>query len=193
MIYLLRFLEKETRSREDLEKEKKRLVSFALKKEYGLPPWAGEKTEEGVPFIKGKPDIHLSITHTKGLLGCALSTHPVGLDAEWRRARDPFVERKILGEEETSFLQLESEKDEAFFRYFTLKEAYGKAMGQGLSYDFKTTGFRFEDGKITSSLPNARFYFITVCEGYIISLCYLGEPGTQRRGETVTFILPEEG
>ncbi|SFN28102.1 4'-phosphopantetheinyl transferase family protein [Proteiniclasticum ruminis] len=190
MIYLIRLLDQEKRSPEDLKGLKKRLISYGLQREYGLSLKEVEASSSGALYLRKYPEIHLSTTCTKGLLGIALSACPVGLDAEYRRPGDPYVEKKILGEKEAFFYQKAQNQNEALLKYFTLKEAYGKALGTGLSYDFRNTGFYFDQKSIKSDLMEAQFYFLDFCEEFIISLCFLDRRRELNSGETVRFILP---
>ena len=190
MIYLLRILGQENRSQEDLKRLKRNLVSFAVKRESSLSYWKEEATPTGAPILSEHPELHLSITHTQGLIGCAIAPCPVGLDAEKMRGRDAYVARKILGEEEFLQYEVSTDKDQTLLRYFTLKEAYGKALGKGLSYDFKRTNFSFTSSIICSDIQDAEFYFPFICEDFIISVCYLGGQNSQKETWTVPFIVP---
>lgn len=190
MIYLLRLLEEEKKSPEELKDLKKRLISFGLQREYGLPIKDVEASSTGSLYLRNHEEIHLSTTHTKGLLGVSLSSCPVGIDAEYRRPGDLFVEKRILGEKEDYWYQRMQNKDEALLKYFTLKEAYGKALGTGLSYDFRNTGFYFGENGIESDLKEAQFYFLDYCEEFIISVCFLCRKRRLNSLEIVKFILP---
>lgn len=189
MIYLLRLLEEEKRSPEELKALKKRLISYGLQREYGLSLQEVGYLSTGAPYLRNHPDIHLSTTRTKGLLGAALSACPVGLDAECRRPGNPYVEKKILGEKEEFWYRQAKDQDEALLKYFTLKEAYGKALGTGLSYDFRNTGFYFRENGIESDLKEAQFYFLDYCEEFIISVCFLCRKRRLNSLEIVKFIL----
>jgi len=189
LIYLLRLLEEEKRSPEELKALKKRLISYGLQREYGLSLQEVGYLSTGAPYLRNHPEIHLSTTRTKGLLGVSLSSCPVGIDAEYRRPGDLFVEKRILGEKEDYWYQRMQNKDEALLKYFTLKEAYGKALGTGLSYDFRNTGFYFGENGIESDLKEAQFYFLDYCEEFIISLCFLDRKRVLNTGEIVKIIL----
>lgn len=185
----MRLLEEEKRSPEELKALKKRLISYGLQREYGLSLQEVGYLSTGAPYLRNHPEIHLSTTRTKGLLGVSLSSCPVGIDAEYRRPGDLFVEKRILGEKEDYWYQRMQNKDEALLKYFTLKEAYGKALGTGLSYDFRNTGFYFGENGIESDLKEAQFYFLDYCEEFIISLCFLDRKRVLNTGEIVKIIL----
>jgi 4'-phosphopantetheinyl transferase len=85
------------------------------------------------------PDIGLefNISHSGTHAAYALARCAVGVDIErLRPARDQedIVRRFFAGEESQEWLALDScSREKAFFRYWTAKEAYVKATGDGLS------------------------------------------------------------
>lgn len=91
----------------------------------------------GKPFLRELPDVHFNISHTKGLVVCAVSTSPVGIDAEKIRPYPKSVLRKMT-EKERTYVQQSHSPDEAFMRVWTMKEAMIKLTGEGLSALEKT-------------------------------------------------------
>ena len=94
----------------------------------------------------GKPEIALSegvplrfnLSHTAGLVACAVTVgHEVGVDVEdlQRGRRNLDLIRKYFAAAEVAALErLPAEQQPlAFFEFWTLKEAYIKARGKGLS------------------------------------------------------------
>lgn len=85
--------------------------------------------------------IEFNLTHTDGL-ACLAVTHgaAVGVDLEAMRAvKDEFIVYSLNQVEHTSILSLDStEREAAFLRHWTAKEAYLKALGTGLWQSLKT-------------------------------------------------------
>lgn len=162
-----------------------KLLSFGLEKEYGIFPEVNslEKGSYGKPYLKGYPDIQFSISHCEGLAGCVLCNGTVGLDAELIRPYNERVADRILTDKERSALKncgsadnLESR--ERFFRYWTLKESYVKAIGKGLSFPFREIEFEWNGkGEIMSNHPEFVFYQTRLYGRYILSLCVSQEYG----------------
>ncbi|MER8904315.1 4'-phosphopantetheinyl transferase superfamily protein [Mesorhizobium sp. M0772] len=80
--------------------------------------------------------IRFNVSHTDGLIMCAFSdTLDVGVDAE--RIQQPhldIVDRFFARSERVAFRRTaEAQLARTFFKYWTLKEAYVKARGYGLS------------------------------------------------------------
>jgi 4'-phosphopantetheinyl transferase len=88
--------------------------------------------------VPGTASLDFNISHTKGLVACAVTGAPdVGLDVENidRRAVDEDLPRRFFSPAEVAALEALPEPARAsrFFDYWTLKEAYIKARGMGLS------------------------------------------------------------
>lgn len=97
--------------------------------------------------------LSFNLTHTNGLTACAVTrSREVGVDAEdtTRRGRDvsPELIRRCLSPgEKLCFDSLHPEQRQVgFFDYWTLKEAYLKARGFGLSLPIEAITFRWPSG-----------------------------------------------
>jgi len=75
----------------------------------------------------------VSIAHTKGMTACAVShIGPIGIDLEAHRPRaHEAIARYGFGPEEQAAIARQGAP--AFYRIWTLREAMGKATGQGLA------------------------------------------------------------
>jgi 4'-phosphopantetheinyl transferase len=89
-------------------------------------------TDHNKPFFAEGP--HFNISHTDGLIACALSPHgPVGIDVE-RLQPVPLQDFKnIWSAGEWKSIQEAEDIYQRFFTLWTMKEAIIKAEGQGLS------------------------------------------------------------
>jgi 4'-phosphopantetheinyl transferase len=88
--------------------------------------------------IHGKPQVlglEFNVSHSENLAVYAISQQPVGIDVEYLRSLEitSLVQRFFAPAEFTSWQQLPAEQQEfSFFRAWTIKEAYLKAIGTGL-------------------------------------------------------------
>lgn len=86
---------------------------------------------------RGVPDLRFNISHTDGLIACAVTIgREVGIDVEHiGRRLTHDVAGRFFAPREVSDLQAlpAEEQPRAFFDYWTLKEAYIKARGLGLA------------------------------------------------------------
>jgi 4'-phosphopantetheinyl transferase len=94
--------------------------------------------ERKKPFIEGS-DIQFNMSHTEDIALFALTRqHAIGVDIEGikeSKYHEGIVRSNFSPEERQQYESLpDSEKLEAFFRAWTRKEAYTKAIGLGLYY-----------------------------------------------------------
>lgn len=92
----------------------------------------------GRPSLTGVDDFDFNVSHTAGLVAFAFARVPeVGIDVEdvERRRVDPDLPRRFFSASEVAALEAlpEPARVSRFFDYWTLKEAYIKARGMGLS------------------------------------------------------------
>ncbi|EFJ30225.1 hypothetical protein SELMODRAFT_90598, partial [Selaginella moellendorffii] len=101
------------------------------------------KNEFGKPELVGMNGLCFSLSHTSSLISCAVTTHSeLGVDVEDKRrvfgSNLMRLARRWLSDKEVSWLQgfASSSSDEQrrrFIQLWTLKEAYVKALGRGIS------------------------------------------------------------
>lgn len=119
------------------------LVRSLLSKYADVPPeeWRFEKNRYGRPEIEHPmqvPPLRFNLSHTRGMIVCAVAIdREIGVDVE-QSAHRSFglgLARRYFAESEVAHLESlpEGEQRQAFFDFWTLKEAYIKARGRGLS------------------------------------------------------------
>lgn len=97
--------------------------------------WRVAIAPEGKPYLiapDDRPCPHISISHTHGMAACAVSFDgEVGVDVEFWRKRDfkTLADYAFNAQESES---VASEGEEAFYRLWTLKEAFAKAQGKSI-------------------------------------------------------------
>lgn len=84
-----------------------------------------------VAEVKGK-EVFVSLSHSGDFVACALADTLVGIDVEVKREVKPSL-FKALNTDELEFLNTSEDKDSAFLRLWTAKEAYLKLTGEGLA------------------------------------------------------------
>ncbi len=97
-------------------------------------------SETGKPSLKNSP-WHFNISHSDGLVCCAFSKSEVGLDIEKPKPFSTGVLNRVLCESEKAVLEKAENREEAFIRFWTLKEAYLKHSGDGISKGLLTLDF----------------------------------------------------
>ena len=178
MVYITTYPQEESCREKELELGRK-LLDFALKKEYGaeLETLHFVRGDRGKPYLKECPWIHFNISHTKGIVVLAVHDHPVGIDVEEIRPYTQPVARKILTPSERDRVSWWSRKgkrlgEKNFFRYWTLKESYVKATGEGLAHPLGNLEFTLDENQqIESNCPGYEFYQSCLWDQYILSVC----------------------
>lgn len=126
------------------------LVRKVLSHYHPVPPdeWEFTRGLFGKPSISApeqKERLEFNLSHTAGMVVCAVTClGPIGVDVERVRMREYLdVARRFFAPDEVQQLERlpEHERRSAFFRFWTLKEAYIKALGKGLSVDLSRFGF----------------------------------------------------
>lgn len=115
--------------------------------------WRFSAGEQGRPEIAGPvavPALRFNLTHTAGLTGCLVTLGAdCGIDAELIIERGNLLaiaERMFADVEMDVLKKLDGRAfTERFFIFWTLREAYCKALGTGLGFSKKDYGF--ETGK----------------------------------------------
>lgn len=131
------------------------------------------------PYLSTHPKIHFNISHCDGLVACAFSDSPVGVDIEKIGRFNDHILRKLLTDEEKIFLEsLKNNKEkyeEFFYRFWTLKESRIKHSGLGLAMPLTDFTFKFDlsndEPVIVCSEKNLHFYQQILGEKYILSVC----------------------
>ena len=130
----------------------------------------------GKPSLTEYPEVHYNLSHAEGIAACIVSGRECGIDCERVRAFRPRVVKRAFSESEKQLLEEapQEETDLLFFRLWTLKEAYVKAIGLGLSFPLSDVGFSFSDGGISCSIDGCSFRQYILGNGeYVVSVCTL--------------------
>jgi 4'-phosphopantetheinyl transferase len=110
--------------------------------EFGKPALAAQFRECNLRF---------NISHTRGLVACAIARQEVGVDVERSdRTVDLDIARHYFAPEEVRLLRSfpPDLQRKVFFRFWSLKEAFIKGTGEGLSRPLDSFAFAFDPVQI---------------------------------------------
>ncbi len=150
------------------------LLRYALKLK-GLPfPEKIFIGENGKPFIDG---INFNISHSGTYAVCAVGDNVVGCDIEKIKEAKLKVAKRFFSEKEYLFLNEitdEKERQDNFFKLWTMKESYLKAVGCGLRKPLNSFSVDVLSGKIKDGDAEKNefsFYCSNEIDGYAFSVC----------------------
>ena len=134
--------------------------------------------KNGKPFLKDV-DFHFNLSHSGNVCICAVSDKEVGCDVEKLGKANMKVAKRFFSPEEFKALENadESEKDDLFFRIWTMKESFIKAVGTGLGMALDSFSVDItKDAPFISYSTDKRAFQLkeyNLLDGYKISLCAL--------------------
>lgn len=132
------------------------------------------KGKYGKPFLAEHPEIQYNLSHGDGIVACIVGEKECGIDCERVRTYHVNVVKRAFSEAEKALIESaeESEKDLIFFRLWTLKESYIKALGTGLSYPLAKAEFILDRDRISVHPEGFRFRQYVLRKGkFVVSVC----------------------
>jgi 4'-phosphopantetheinyl transferase len=123
--------------------------------------WRFSLDKHGKPYISHPiltPRIHFNLAHTPGLVVCVVSVahKSIGVDAEMIKGGPDILSLagSYFSSSERCALRAfpASKQPRLFFAYWTLKESYAKARGDGLSLPLDRFSFHFQEDAIRTVL-----------------------------------------
>lgn len=121
------------------------------------------KTREGKPYLKNHENIFFNLSHSGGKVVCAIGETRLGVDIEKITYARHKVAKKCFCDKEIGILNSSKDLNKEFFRLWTMKEAYLKAEGLGLSIPPKSVD--------VVSIKSHDFVCAVVDDAYCLSVC----------------------
>ena len=157
------------------------LLQYALQMENIREP-SIDVTSNGKPYLVGEEGLYFNLSHSEGMVMCAIAEKEVGCDVEKKTVLDRRLAEYVMTEYELGRiydLERETQQQEMFFRLWTLKESYMKATGLGIGLAPKSFGVivRKDKIKVTPTVDEREYHFkeYFVDDGYCYSCCSLSE------------------
>jgi 4'-phosphopantetheinyl transferase len=133
------------------------LVRTALSQYAAVAPgsWCFARSDHGRPLVTGPPEglgLSFSVTHTRGLIACLITRHPrAAIDVEALQPVDDALQiaTQYFAAREVAALAAQRGvgRDRLFLALWTLKEAYLKARGRGLTLPLDSATFSLGEGE----------------------------------------------
>lgn len=134
--------------------------------------------EYGKPYIQDVSNFHFNISHSGNWVVCATDNKPIGLDIELIKPINLEVAKRFFTAEEYEYIinQPPDNQLSCFYDFWTLKEAYIKAIGKGLLVPLNSFSIKIKASKefILSSDFLTNSFWLTQHEidsDYKLSVC----------------------
>ncbi|MFF2909624.1 4'-phosphopantetheinyl transferase family protein [Paenibacillus sp. NPDC057934] len=154
------------------------LVRTLIRQERGIPNQEihFQKNEYGKPHLEGEESFSFNVSHSGKWVSLIYGTGRLGVDIEEIRPIDLTIAERFFSDEEYEDLMLRPEeaRTDYFYEIWTLKEAYVKALGSGLSHPLTSFSVRkHPDGSARLSPDAGTYYFKTydINSAYKFSAC----------------------
>ena len=170
------------------------LVRRALSRYAGVAPeeWRFQPAPGGKPFlmpIRDAASLSFSLSHTHGLVACAIADQAdIGIDVEAVRGPMDDLLNQVLSTTEIHDVRRSAsplDQGRRFCELWTLKEAFTKATGEGLSRDVRQIAFAVdEDQRIIFKPavevdPNSwRFGLFAPTPEHFLAIAVRSQPGS---------------
>jgi 4'-phosphopantetheinyl transferase len=171
------------------------LLRESLSRYADIAPTAWRFRAGGKPSLAADHDsrsLSFNLSHTHGLVACAVAGgRDVGVDVEPtdRRVDDGVAERYFSKTENADLQRCAShERQRRFVELWTLKEAYVKAIGEGLAHPLNTIVFEIHDRDSIVFVPPAgvdarawQFALFAPTERYRLAVAISCDSGSSAR------------
>ena len=126
--------------------------------------------EFGKPYFKNSK-LFFNTSHSGKYALCVVSDKEVGCDIEEIRDYKEKVAERFFTSTERKYLELTSNKEETFYKLWTLKESYLKCIGKGLTEPINSFELISEDNNIIIKDKDNYQFFEFKHDNYQLSFC----------------------
>lgn len=123
----------------------------------------GKEKNEGKPSLLEHPELFFNLSHCKHGVACAVSEHPVGVDIEVLGRYKERLALYTMNEKELAEIAAAEDKDTAFTRLWTMKEATMKLTGEGIGTNVRDVLTTHSSNIIYNTRVNQE-------KGYVVTL-----------------------
>lgn len=139
------------------------------------PPFQTGLGQWGKPYLVDHPEIYFNLSHSGEYVCCGIADFEVGVDVQRHQMINDGLSRRFFSEEDNRILDGMEEKDreEFFFRIWSVRESYVKLTGRGLGQGLSSFEIDWKHQTIqnASKEPVAFFEEKRDLEGYSLCVC----------------------
>ncbi len=114
--------------------------------------------KNGKPYLREYPNIHFNLAHSEDMAIAVFAGVETGCDIELVQTGDLELADRFFSPGEAAYIRAQHgkrQRDEAFYRLWTLKESFVKAVGDGLMLPFDAFEIRIRSDKEIKVYQNA--------------------------------------
>lgn len=126
--------------------------------------------QHGKPLFKNS-SYHFNTAHSGNFALCVISDVECGCDIEEIKEYKQRVAERFFTEKEKEYLELSNEKEDLFYRLWTLKESYLKCIGKGLSVPLNSFELISKDNNIIIKDKEDFQFYEFKHDNYRIAFC----------------------
>lgn len=126
--------------------------------------------ESGKPYFKNSK-YFFNTAHSGKYAICVISDKEVGIDIEEIKDFKEKVAERMFTKREQQYIGICPDKEDMFYRLWTLKESYSKCIGKGLNISFNSIELSGEDNKIVVNEDKTYQFYEQKYENYRIAWC----------------------
>ena len=127
------------------------------------------------PYVKDNP-FYFNLSHSKGLCACVVASFPCGIDVEYVKEYSKKIKDAYFSKEEKELMLNSDNKNDTFFKIWTLKESYVKMKSLGL-FNIKDINVLSLEPLVTNAKDDISFNTFDI-GNYKLSLCVNGKEET---------------
>ena len=123
-------------------------------------------------------DIHFNLSHSENRAMCVMADYPVGCDVEKISEINMDIAKRFFFEDEYATIEKcesQAEKDNTFYRLWTLKESFMKCTGLGFHLPLNEFAISIENSNIEvqHSINDSKYKFFEydIHDGYKYAVC----------------------
>ena len=126
--------------------------------------------ENGKPSFKNSK-YFFNTSHSGKYALCVISDKEVGCDIEEIKEYKEKVAKRFFTTKENEYLDLTNDKDELFYRLWTIKESYSKCIGKGLTIPLNSFEVSSNSNNVIIKGKDNYHFFEFKHDNYQISIC----------------------
>ena len=126
--------------------------------------------EFGKPSFKNSK-YFFNTSHSGKYALCVISNVEVGCDIEEIKEYKEKIAKRVFTDKENNYIELSDDKDDMFYRLWTLKESYMKCVGRGFNIVMSSFELDSKDNNIIVKGNDNYQFFEQKFDNYRISFC----------------------